>query len=176
MASLLLRRAVLGSTINSTRALVRRPPPSVRTAPPASIAFFSLFTALGSSTSTESSSDPSLFQLNQMTAKETVESAISGNKVVLFSKSYCPYCKKAKATLAEQLGDEYKTSVKVYEIDEVDGGSDIQAYLLEKSGQRTVPNIYINETHVGGNDDLQKAKSDGKLAKLLAASTATSRL
>jgi len=104
-----------------------------------------------------------------MTAKETVESAVSGNKVVIFSKSYCPYCKKAKATLAEQLGDAYKTDVKVYELDEVEGGSDLQAYLLEKTGQRTVPNIFVNKEHVGGSDDLQKAKSNGQLAKLLAA-------
>ena len=48
-------------------------------------------------------------------------------------------------------------------------GAAIQDYLQKKSGQRTVPNIFINEEHIGGCDDLFAAKSSGKLDKLLAA-------
>ena len=48
-------------------------------------------------------------------------------------------------------------------------GAAIQDYLQKKSGQRTVPNIFINQEHIGGCDDLFAAKSSGKLDKLLAA-------
>lgn len=50
---------------------------------------------------------------------------------------------------------------------EIAEGEAIQAYLLEKTGQRTVPNIFVNKTHIGGSDDLTKAESDGTLEKLL---------
>jgi glutaredoxin 3 len=51
------------------------------------------------------------------------------------------------------------------ELDQVPDGSDIQAALADISGQRTVPNIYIGQKHIGGNSDLQ-AKS-GELKALL---------
>lgn len=47
----------------------------------------------------------------------------------------------------------------------IDDGSDIQAALKEINGQSSVPNIYINKKHIGGNSDLQAAK--GKLPALL---------
>lgn len=46
-------------------------------------------------------------------------------------------------------------------------GSAIQQYLQEKTGQRTVPNIFINEQHIGGCDDLMKLNGSGELKKLL---------
>jgi glutaredoxin 3 len=46
-------------------------------------------------------------------------------------------------------------------------GAAIQQYLAEKTGQRTVPNIFINQKHIGGCDDLLAAKANGSLQKLL---------
>lgn len=46
-------------------------------------------------------------------------------------------------------------------------GADIQAALYEINGQRTVPNIYINGKHIGGNDDLQELRETGELEELL---------
>ncbi|KAJ3162763.1 hypothetical protein HDU86_003737 [Geranomyces michiganensis] len=79
-----------------------------------------------------------------MAAKSIVEDAIKSNKVVVFSKSYCPYCKKAK-----QLLDSLNAKFVAFELDELDDGPNMQTYLKEKSGQSSVPNIYINQTHVG---------------------------
>jgi len=59
--------------------------------------------------------------------------------------------------------------IEILELDEREDGDAIQAYLLEKTGQRTVPNVFINEKHVGGNDSVQAAKSSGELQKLLLA-------
>ncbi|KNZ72948.1 Glutaredoxin-C4, partial [Termitomyces sp. J132] len=70
-----------------------------------------------------------------------LQTAISNNKVAIFSKSWCPYCRKAKALFKDEFPDVETT---VYELDERDDGSDIQTYLLEKTGQRTVPNIFVS--------------------------------
>jgi len=100
--------------------------------------------------------------------KEIVETGISDNKVVIFSKSWCPYCAKAKKLLQNYPGIA-KDEIKIYELDELDEGSKIQEYLLEKTGQRTVPNVFIKQTHIGGSDDLTEWNKNGELKKLLAA-------
>jgi len=135
-----------------------RPSPIHRYQPPkfSAIGIFSLLSsAVGSS-----SSGP-----RPMPAKDFVEKTISDHKVVVFSKSWCPYCRKAKALLASKQipSEEYK----VLELDEMDDGSVIQAYLQQKTSQRTVPNIFINQKHIGGSDDLTMIESSGDLAKLL---------
>jgi len=101
-------------------------------------------------------------------AKELVEKTINENFVAFFSKSYCSYCRRAKAVINELNLGEDKT-VKVYELDQREDGEIIQEYLRQKTGQRTVPNIFINTEHIGGSDDLAAVKASGKLAKLVAA-------
>jgi glutaredoxin 3 len=48
-------------------------------------------------------------------------------------------------------------------------GQMIQAYLEKKTGQRTVPNIFIDQKHIGGNSDLHELHATGKLEELLVA-------
>jgi len=88
---------------------------------------------------------------------------IESNKVVVFSKSFCPFCKKTKSLLTEKGVD-----FKLYELNEMDDGSAIQDALLEISGQKTVPNVFINGVHVGGNSEVQEANTNGELDKMLA--------
>lgn len=95
---------------------------------------------------------------------EFAKAEISNNKIVVFSKSFCPFCKKTKALLGDKEVD-----FKVYELNEMDDGAEIQDALLEISGQKTVPNVFINGEHIGGNSDMQDADSSGKLDELLAA-------
>jgi len=83
-------------------------------------------------------------------------------QVVVFSKSFCPYCKKTKVLLKDLSVD-----AKIIELDEIDNGSQIQDALLEITGQRTVPNVFIKGEHMGGNDDMQKAAKSGVLQKKL---------
>jgi glutaredoxin 3 len=82
--------------------------------------------------------------------------------VSIHSKSFCPYCQKTKALLSE-LG----VDAKVFELNEMDDGPAIQDALLAMTGQRTVPNVFINQQHVGGNDNLQAANKNGKLKQML---------
>ncbi|KAL3463840.1 putative glutaredoxin [Aspergillus heterothallicus] len=94
-------------------------------------------------------------------AKVKAQSIIDENGVVVFSKSYCPYCKASKSRLTE-LGANFKA----LELDQIDDGAALQDALHEISGQRTVPNIYISQKHIGGNSDLQ-GKKESELVALL---------
>ncbi|KAL1965368.1 hypothetical protein VTN77DRAFT_5805 [Rasamsonia byssochlamydoides] len=88
-------------------------------------------------------------------AKVKAQNLINENPVVVFSKSYCPYCKATKATLSG-LGAKYH----VLELDEIEDGAAIQDALEELTSQRSVPNIFINKKHIGGNSDLQARKAE----------------
>ncbi|EJD43474.1 glutaredoxin [Auricularia subglabra TFB-10046 SS5] len=100
-----------------------------------------------------------------MSVKNTVEDIIAQNNIAFFSKSWCPYCRKAKA-IVNALNTEGKT-IKIVELDEVDDGSAIQEYLHKKTGQRTVPNIFINQQHIGGCDDITEKRDEGVLQSLV---------
>jgi len=116
------------------------------------------------SMSQASSSNPSTRQLKEMATKELVNKTIAENSVVIFSKSYCPYCQGAKDLFTTRFPD---VNVKVLELDLRDDGSEIQGYLQQLTKQRTVPNIFINQKHIGGNDALQALhKKDGVKALL----------
>lgn len=56
---------------------------------------------------------------------------------------------------------------KIVELDKLDNGSEIQSALLDITGQRTVPNVFIKGKHLGGNDVTQAAAKNGKLKEML---------
>eukprot|EP01134_Creolimax_fragrantissima_P001691 CFRG1691T1 len=103
-------------------------------------------------------------QAAMVSARERVEKLIAENTVMVFSKSYCPYCTKTKQLLKKE-GVEYA----LFELDQDDDGSALQAALQQISGQRTVPNVFVKEVHVGGNDDIHSSVRSGAFKKLLAA-------
>jgi len=103
-------------------------------------------------------------QLHMSSAADFVNAEIANNKVVVFSKSYCPFCKKTKE-LFEDLG----VQATVFELNQMDDGADIQDALLEITGQRTVPNTFIGGKHIGGNDAAQELNASGELKKLVEA-------
>ncbi|KAJ5990813.1 hypothetical protein N7499_011365 [Penicillium canescens] len=80
-----------------------------------------------------------------------VQKIIDDNGVVVFSKSYCPYCNATKSTLRS-----LDATFECLELDKMEDGGEIQDALQELTKQRTVPNIFINHKHIGGNSDLQK--------------------
>ncbi|KIJ66570.1 hypothetical protein HYDPIDRAFT_26906 [Hydnomerulius pinastri MD-312] len=92
-----------------------------------------------------------------MAANDFVDTKIKSNKIVVFSKSRCPYCKSTKSYFAKNFPEE---TVEVVELDSRNDGSAIQDYLLQKTGGRTVPRTFINGKFVGGNDDLQSLPVD----------------
>ncbi|KAG7160028.1 Thioredoxin reductase 1- cytoplasmic-like [Homarus americanus] len=97
-----------------------------------------------------------------LTPLQVVENSIKENKVMVFSKSYCPFCHKVK-DLLNQLNVEYTT----LELDQIENGSEVQHALTEISGQRTVPNVYINGEHLGGADKTFDTHAKGELLPLI---------
>ncbi len=104
------------------------------------------------------------------TPKEIVENAIATHPVVVFSKTYCPYCKKAKAALKEAGAkvDGYPGAF-VIELDIREDGPAIQAYLAQKTGRTSVPNVFIGGKTVGGGDDTVALAKSGVLPQMIAA-------
>ncbi|MCJ1412428.1 hypothetical protein MMC19_006522 [Ptychographa xylographoides] len=88
-------------------------------------------------------------------AKTKAQGIIDDNAVAVFSKSYCPYCKATKALLS-QMGAKFYA----IELDQIDDGAAIQDALQQMTNQRSVPNIFIKQNHIGGNSDLQAKKSE----------------
>ncbi|MEO6825561.1 MAG: glutaredoxin 3 [Nitrosospira sp.] len=82
-------------------------------------------------------------------------------KVVMYSSGFCPYCSRAERVLRAR---------GVVEIEKIriDLDPARRAEMMQKTGRRTVPQIYIGDTHVGGYDDLAKLDRDDGLIKLLA--------
>ncbi|CAG8750347.1 10287_t:CDS:2 [Dentiscutata erythropus] len=95
--------------------------------------------------------------------KSNVEKAIAENHVMVFSKSYCPYCNRTKQTLKD-----LNIKFEALELDTMgEDGPAIQNYLSQRTKQVTVPNIFIGQKHIGGNQELQELHSKGELTKLV---------
>ncbi|KAG9321248.1 hypothetical protein KVV02_003922 [Mortierella alpina] len=96
------------------------------------------------------------------TIRSLVRTSIASNPVMIFSKSYCPYCLRVK-----DLFDDLSVPYQALELDEHEYGDEIQLHLKKISGQSTVPNVFIKGTHLGGSDDTNAANASGSLKALL---------
>lgn len=87
--------------------------------------------------------------------------------MTIFSKSYCPYSKKIKQLLLEKY--DITPAPNVVELDRYEYGAELQSYLTEKSGRRTVPNVLVGKSFEsrGGCDEFEKLHKDNDLIKLL---------
>ncbi|TMA88599.1 MAG: glutaredoxin 3 [Deltaproteobacteria bacterium] len=79
--------------------------------------------------------------------------------VRIYTTQTCPYCVRAKRLLQ-------KKSVPYQEID-VSWDDEARLRLMQATGRRTVPQIFIGEKHVGGSDDLHALEERGELDGLL---------
>ncbi|EOO03382.1 putative glutaredoxin-c4 precursor protein [Phaeoacremonium minimum UCRPA7] len=82
----------------------------------------------------------------------TLNDILKKSPVIIFSKSYCPYSKRAKGLLLEKYNID--PAPYVVELDEHPLGPQIQTRLGEMTGRRTVPNIMVNGKSIGGSDDI----------------------
>jgi glutaredoxin 3 len=83
--------------------------------------------------------------------------------VLMYTTAVCPYCVRAEHLLKRK-------GVHQIEKIRVDLHPELRVEMMEKTGRRTVPQIYINGVHVGGYDDLAALDQAGGLDKLLAKS------
>ena len=81
--------------------------------------------------------------------------------VEIYALSTCPFCRRAKKLLQEKQVNytEYL----------VDGNEKLREEMIARGndGKRSVPQIFINDQHIGGSDDLYQLESEGKLDQLL---------
>jgi len=80
-------------------------------------------------------------------------------RVQMYTTMICPYCVRAKALLTRKGVD--------FEEVRIEGDRGLIREMIERSGRRTVPQIFIEDFHVGGYDDLAELDAFGKLDELL---------
>ncbi len=88
------------------------------------------------------------------------QASVSMPEITMYTTGVCPYCQRAKLLLKN------KGITEINEI-RVDLEPEQREVMMQKTGRRTVPQIYIGETHVGGFDDLAALDREGKLDPLL---------
>ena len=81
--------------------------------------------------------------------------------VKMYTTAVCPFCVQAKRILKSK-GVEHIEEIRI------DSNPDQRKHMMEITGRRTVPQIFIGSTHVGGCDDLMDLDSRGGLVPLLA--------
>jgi glutaredoxin 3 len=81
-------------------------------------------------------------------------------KVTMYSGDSCPYCMAAKALLKSK-------NIEIEEFDIWKDAAKAKEMLQKTNGAKTIPQIFIGDHYVGGNDQLQAANRDGKLDELL---------
>jgi glutaredoxin 3 len=82
------------------------------------------------------------------------------NRVTMYCTAVCPYCVQAERLL-------HAKGVTQIEKIRVDLQPELRVAMMEKTGRRTVPQIYIGDRHVGGYDDLAALEHSGELGRLL---------
>ncbi|XP_002734957.1 uncharacterized protein LOC100377777 [Saccoglossus kowalevskii] len=102
------------------------------------------------------------YTLDLTEVKKFVDAKIQEHKVVVFSKSYCPYCTMAKTTL-----DKYPISMEVIEIEDRPDAEEIQDHLNALTGGRSVPRVFINGKYIGGGSETTQFDRQGKLELML---------
>ena len=91
-----------------------------------------------------------------------VKQLIQENQILVFSKTWCPFCLETKRTLSD-----FKIPFAVVELDELNSGAIIQKELTNINGQKTVPHVYINQKHIGGCNDFKTYIQNGHLNNLI---------
>jgi glutaredoxin len=82
--------------------------------------------------------------------------------VMVYSKSYCPYCGQVKA-----LFKKLQVDFQAVDLDEIHEGQEVQDNLMQITGSRTVPQVFISGQYIGGCDETLKLNSSGKLKQML---------
>ncbi|KYN14283.1 PREDICTED: glutaredoxin-C4-like isoform X1 [Trachymyrmex cornetzi] len=92
--------------------------------------------------------------------RDLVKELIAKDSVVIFSKTYCPYCKMAK-----EVFDSVQKLYTVIELDDREDAQEIQDVLGEMTGARSVPRVFLNGECLGGGTDVKKLLQSGELIK-----------
>ncbi|XP_077979184.1 uncharacterized protein LOC144434587 [Glandiceps talaboti] len=91
-----------------------------------------------------------------------IQATIHDNCVVVFSKSYCPYC-----TMAKEVFDELQAKYEVVELNQRNDGKALQSILTQMTGASTVPRVFVKGKCIGGGTETKSLYKSGKLEPML---------
>jgi len=98
-----------------------------------------------------------------LSQQDCITQVVNSHPVVIFSKSWCPFCRKAMEALAAAG----ITEPFVIDLTENPNSRDVQGTLRSMTGRRTVPNVFVGGKSVGGGDETATLQAQGKLVPLL---------
>ena len=91
------------------------------------------------------------------------------NAIMVYSKSWCPFCSEVKRVLLSAVeavnGD--PSGITIVELDALADGDEVQAALMSITGMRTVPQVFIGGSLIGGCDDTLAVERAGKLDEMI---------
>ncbi|KAI9249394.1 hypothetical protein BDA99DRAFT_548726 [Phascolomyces articulosus] len=107
---------------------------------------------------------PKLYTMKLMNPQTTwIQHTLRKYPVVLYSKTYCPFCRRAKQVL-----DQYcKNNYYIVEVDQRKDQLAMKQSLIDLSGRRTFPNLFVDGQSIGGSDEIVRLEKLGKLSELL---------
>ncbi|KAJ2889275.1 hypothetical protein GGI21_006636, partial [Coemansia aciculifera] len=95
-----------------------------------------------------------------------VRAVLAQNRVVVFSKTTCPYCKATKALL-ESYREQYGLRYVAVEADQRNDMSEVKLALADLCQRSTFPSVFIDSKCIGGNSDIRAKHASGELQKIL---------
>jgi glutaredoxin 3 len=90
---------------------------------------------------------------------EPVAISATAQPIVMYSTRFCPYCMRARGLLQSKGWD--------YQDIPVDGDQGLRSEMMQKSGQHTVPQIWIGDQHIGGCDELFRLEVGNQLEAMV---------
>ena len=102
-----------------------------------------------------------------LVSEDCIKSIVGKHPVVVFSKQWCPYCKKALEALSRAGLPEGSETLLVIDLTKRSNTIEIQSTLQQMTGRRTVPNVFVGGISIGGGDETHSLQQDGKLVHML---------
>lgn len=102
-----------------------------------------------------------------LVSADCVRSIVGAYPVVVFSKPWCPFCRKAMEALSRAGLSEQSDKLLVIDLSKHSNSQDIQSTLQKMTGRRTVPNVFVGGKSIGGGDETHAFQQSGKLVPML---------
>lgn len=108
-------------------------------------------------------SDLTTSQGEEFNPEKEYQSILKLAPVIVFSKSYCPHSMFVKELLQKEYA--ITPDLQIVELDKHPSGAELQAYVKQKTGRGTVPNVIVAGKSLGGGDEMRALHKEGELAE-----------
>jgi thioredoxin reductase (NADPH) len=128
--------------------------------------------SVGATTADQNKMDPVAVAVSlddcDLVSEDCIRSIVGAHPVVVFSKPYCPYCRKALEALSLEGLSSESDKLLVIDLSTHSNTQEIQLTLQSMTGRRTVPNVFVDGKSIGGGDETRSFQQSGELATMLA--------